>query len=99
MDYESDLLLGKNQTVESARQLLQATQDRLMHLDDWSQESWESALRGLAEEQGCKAGELFMTLRVAITFAKASPPLRESMELLGREESIRRIELAIKKLD
>ena len=99
LDYESDLLLGKNQTLESTRQLLQAIQDRLMHLDDWSQESWESALRGLAEEQGCKAGELFMTLRVAITFAKASPPLRESMELLGREESIRRIELAIKKLD
>lgn len=99
MDYEADLLIGKNQTVETARELLAAIQGKLMKLDSWEQEPWESALRGLAEEWEVKAGELFMTLRVAVTFAKASPPLRESMELLGREESIRRIELAIKKLD
>ncbi len=99
LDYDTAWLIGKNQTVELTRELLEAMQGRLMKLDSWEQEPWESALRGLAEEQGIKAGQLFMTLRVAITFTKASPPLRESMELLGRDESIKRIELAIKKLD
>jgi glutamyl-tRNA synthetase len=99
LEYDAALLIAKNQTVELTRELLQAIQARLMKLVSWEQEPWESELRNLAEELGYKAGDLFMTLRVAITFAKASPPLRESMELLGRDESIRRIELAIKKLD
>lgn len=98
LDYDKDELVGKKVTVESTRQMLRRAMEVLAELTSWDQEPWESALRKLAEELQVKAGDLFMALRVAITFSRTSPPLRESMELLGREESIQRIELAIKKL-
>ena len=57
-------------------------------------EATETALRSLAEEKGLKAGQLFMPIRVAVTGRKISPPLFESLELLGRESSLARIEAA-----
>lgn len=98
-EYEASLLVGKKQTVESTREALAKVLGVLLRMEAWDQEPWEQGLRAAAEELGWKAGELFMALRVAITFSTQSPPLRESMELLGRDVSLRRIEAAIKKLD
>ena len=83
----------------STRQALQQLLAALLKLESWDQEPWEATVRQVAADREWKAGELFMALRVAVTYSTASPPLRESMELLGRDESIRRIEAAIKKLD
>jgi glutamyl-tRNA synthetase len=55
-------------------------------------------MRALAEELGLKVGQLFGALRVAVTGQQVSPPLFESMEIIGREESLRRIKLAAKSL-
>ena len=55
-------------------------------------------MRALAEELGLKVGQLFGSLRVAVTGQQVSPPLFESMEVIGREESLRRIKLAAKSL-
>jgi glutamyl-tRNA synthetase len=55
----------------------------------------EQALRALADELRIKAGDLFMPLRVAVTGKPVSPPLFESMELLGRERCLARIDAAI----
>lgn len=52
---------------------------------EWSQESWESAIRSTADELGWKAGDMFMLLRLAVIGSKVSPPLLEAMELLGVE--------------
>ena len=98
-EYESQLLVGKKQTAASTRQALQQLLAALLKLESWDQEPWEATVRQVAADREWKAGELFMALRVAVTYSTASPPLRESMELLGRDESIRRIEAAIKKLD
>jgi len=56
----------------------------------------EPALRDLSGRLGVKVGDLFMSLRVAITGKSATPPLLESMELLGREKSLARIRAAAK---
>lgn len=98
-EYEVSMLIGKKQSAESTRQALAQALQALLRLEEWDQEPWESSLRQTADELGWKAGELFMALRVAITFSTQSPPLRESMVLLGRDVSVRRIEAAIKKLD
>jgi glutamyl/glutaminyl-tRNA synthetase len=46
----------------------------------------------LAKKEGIKNSEFFMILRIAITGSKVSPPLNESLELLGKKEVIERLE-------
>jgi glutamyl-tRNA synthetase len=59
-------------------------------------DDWESGLRTLASELGFrKAGDLFMLLRVAVTGRRESPPLYETMIIMGRPEVLNRINLAI----
>ena len=53
--------------------------------------SIEAALRGLAERLGLKPREAFQPIRLALTGSKVSPGLFESLELLGKEESLARI--------
>jgi glutamyl-tRNA synthetase len=97
-DYDTSLLIGKNHSAESTRDALSEVTIRLASLADWPQEEWETAIREVATGLGWKAGDLFMALRVAITFSTASPPLRESMVLLGREKSLARLHQAVQKL-
>jgi glutamyl-tRNA synthetase len=58
-------------------------------------EAAEARLRALAEELGMKLGDLLMPLRVAVTGSKVSPPLVESIRVMGVEEARRRAARAI----
>lgn len=60
--------------------------------------SVEDRFRERAAEIGKKLGDLLMPLRVAITYTRVSPPLFESMKVLGRDESLARIDAAIRHL-
>ena len=64
-------------------------------LDDWTTERIEEALRAaLIEGLGLKPRNAFGPVRVAVTGRRISPPLFESLELLGREESLARLDAA-----
>ena len=52
-------------------------------------------LRDLADNLGIKVGQLFGIIRVAVTGQKVSPPLFESMEIIGRDEVLKRIQNGI----
>ncbi len=54
----------------------------------------EEALRAFAEAEGLKPREAFAPVRLAITGSKVSPGLFESLELLGRDESLARLAAA-----
>jgi glutamyl-tRNA synthetase len=58
----------------------------------------EENLRAMAEALGWKAGELFMPIRVAITGSKASPPLFDTMRVLGRARVLSRLRDAMRML-
>ena len=58
----------------------------------------EDQLRALAEEHDWKVGDLFMSLRVALTGSRVTPPLLESAGLLGQEEAMARLDRAIAEL-
>jgi len=60
--------------------------------------SLEEKFRERAQEIGKKLGDLLMPLRVAITYTRVSPPLFESMKIIGLDESLARIERAIQYL-
>lgn len=92
-------LLGKNmtaaQSVEAASQVLAI----LEPLAEISVESAEEPLRALAETLGLKPGQLFGIVRAAITGKTVSPPLFESMHIIGKEKVLQRLRAAIKLLE
>lgn len=65
---------------------------------EWTAEAIERALRGAGEATGLKPRVLFTPVRVAITGSTVSPGLFESLELLGRAESLARIDAALQRL-
>jgi glutamyl-tRNA synthetase len=80
--------------TEEARGFLDVAVKVLRPLEPWTSEAIERALRDLADEQGLKPRKAFQPIRLAITGRLVSPPLFESMELLGRERSLARLEHA-----
>ena len=73
------------------KDLLKNISDTLSTVSDWKALTVGGAMGDLAKRLEMKNSEFFMVLRVAITGKKISPPLNESMELLGKEECLRRI--------
>lgn len=89
--YEPDLLIAKKMDRDSAAAALETSLERLLELPVFSEDSLEAVLRPLAEELGLKAGQLFGTLRVAVTGRTAAPPLFQTMAVLGKERCLKRI--------
>jgi glutamyl-tRNA synthetase len=78
-------------TGEENRKILRETGRRLLDLEDFSAVEIERTLRSMADDLGLKPRKAFQPVRVAVTGKKVSPPLFESMELLGREKCLQRI--------
>ena len=78
---------------EAGREVVQAAYDALAGLSDWTTAAIEEALRtSLIDGLGLKPRLAFGPVRVAVTGRKVSPPLFESLELLGRERSLARLQ-------
>ena len=58
----------------------------------------DQALRAAAQELGMKAGQMFQPIRGAVCGRKNAPPLFETLEVLGRETTLARIERAIQNI-
>jgi glutamyl-tRNA synthetase len=74
--------------------ILRGATERLERVEPWTAEAIEQALRAVVEELGEKPRTGFQPVRVAVTGSKVSPGLFESLELLGRDESLRRLSAA-----
>jgi len=72
--------------------VLPAAAEALEGVEPFEAEPIEAALRQLAERLGLKPREAFQPIRLAVTGSKVSPGLFESLELLGRDESLARLE-------
>jgi glutamyl-tRNA synthetase len=77
---------------------LNATASYLGPIDIWETDSIEEALRAAANEVGERPGDFFSLSRLAVTGAAISPPLFESMEIIGKGLTIERIEAAANSL-
>ena len=83
---------------DSSQQVLKVALAKVAPLDSWNHANIESTLRvALIEELGLKPRIAFSALRIAVTGSHISPPLFESLELLGKERSIERINAVISK--
>jgi glutamyl-tRNA synthetase len=81
---------GGLETLEQAR-------DALSRAEPFTQESVEQALRAVVETRGAKPGAVFQPVRVAIAGTTISPGIFESVALLGREETLSRIDRALER--
>jgi glutamyl-tRNA synthetase len=78
-----------------ARERLRAARDAIAAAEPWSTEAVERELRALVERAGVKPREIYQPIRVAIAGTTVSPGIFESVALLGREETLRRIDAAL----
>jgi glutamyl-tRNA synthetase len=99
-EIETDTLLGKKLAAqpEVAREALRRVIEATEPISEWTHEALEAAIRPLADGLGLKAGDLFGVVRVAVTGKTATPPLFETMEILGREKTLERLNAAIAKV-
>jgi len=64
----------------------------LSNIKDWNLENINSALTKLIEEKGFKTGDFYMTMRLVLTGKRMTPPINESMVILGQDEVLQRLE-------
>ncbi len=88
-------LVAKGLDASRSAEIAQRAYEILVAQPDISHERCEPPLRAYVEESGLNANQVFGILRVATTGQKVSPPLFESMEIIGREKSLARIQNAI----
>jgi glutamyl-tRNA synthetase len=96
--YEPELLIAKKMDRESTLKALETSLQRLEQIPVFDEESLEAILRPLAEELGLKTGQLFGTLRVAVTGRTMAPPLFQTMAVLGKERCLKRIKESLTSL-
>ena len=77
------------------REIVTEAKNVLAHVEPFTAERIEAELRAMAERLELKPREAFQPIRVAVTWSKVSPGLFESIELLGREEALARLEAAL----
>jgi glutamyl-tRNA synthetase len=87
-------LVPKGLTPAQAAQVARRSADILGALPDIRLETAEPPMRELVETMALNAGQVFGVLRVAVTGQKVSPPLFESMEIIGKDKVLERIDTA-----
>jgi glutamyl-tRNA synthetase len=80
------------------RPLLAAALEALRASEDFSPDALETTLRSVVEEHDAKPKQVFQPLRVAITGSTVSPGIFESLSVLGREETLARVERALERM-
>ncbi|MEU6129703.1 glutamate--tRNA ligase [Saccharopolyspora sp. NPDC047091] len=95
-EFEPEEASAQKALGDDARPVLEAAIGALDALDGWTTEAIEAALKeSVVDGLGIKPRKAFAPVRVAVTGRTVSPPLYESMELLGRDVSLQRLRRAL----
>jgi glutamyl-tRNA synthetase len=95
--YDPAELIPQKGDAAVARRVLERASELLAHTG-FTHAELEQSLRKGAEDLGLKAGQMFQPIRVAVCGRKNAPPLFETLEVLGREKALKRIEQAVNKI-
>lgn len=99
IDYSTTTLLKKAQDQPSlVDEQIQETKRVIASLDVVDANSLEKCIRQLQEKHDWHKGQYFMMLRIAMTGRTATPPLFETMAVLGKDLILERLDLALKRL-
>jgi glutamyl-tRNA synthetase len=92
---EVDQLIGKDMTKKESAQVIETTLNVFNKLPILEKELTESQMRIVVDKEGWSAGQAFGILRIAITGQKVSPPLFESIAIIGKDVVMERLESAL----
>jgi len=81
---------------ENYQNYLEKAVEALQSIEVWNEPEITNALMALIKKNGWKTGDFFMALRIAITGSSFTPPINDSMAILGRKETLLRLKLAAK---
>lgn len=95
--YDPAELIPQKGDPAMALKVLKKARERLANTE-FAHDALDQALRAAAQELGVKAGQMFQPIRVAVCGRKNAPPLFETLEVLGRETTLARIEQAMGKV-
>jgi glutamyl-tRNA synthetase len=84
-------LVDNKTSMEDVARILTATIDAVTSVPAFTSEAIETELRGISTTLGLSTKIVFMTVRIAVTGRKATPPLFESLAVLGRERTLARL--------
>ncbi len=100
-EYDSEMYVHKKMktTKESSLEVLKELLPKFEALDDYSNDSLYAVLTDYVKEKGCKNGYAMWPVRTAVSGKQMTPGgATEIMEVIGKEESIKRLKAAIEKL-
>ncbi|MBT3337778.1 MAG: glutamate--tRNA ligase [Anaerolineae bacterium] len=92
-------LIGKKMDAASSLEMARALEVLVGEFPDFSMDTMNQPLRDFAKEMGVKVGNVFGFLRDALTAQRVSPPIFETMEIIGREKVMERIAKGIDLLE
>ncbi len=95
--YDPAELIPQKGDAAMARRVLERARSVLATIE-FKHDPLDQALRAAAQELGLKAGQMFQPIRVAACGRKNAPPLFETLEVLGREKTLQRIDAALARL-
>jgi len=95
--YDPAELIPQKGDAAMATKVLQKARD-VLDKTEFKHDPLDQALRAAAQELGIKAGQMFQPIRVAVCGRKNAPPLFETLEVLGRDTTLARIEQAVQKI-
>ncbi|MGC9522140.1 MAG: glutamate--tRNA ligase [Anaerolineae bacterium] len=87
-------LIGRKMTAGETLEAIRRVRRLLSGLVQFTAKAMEQPMRDLADELGLKAGQLFGIVRTAVTGKRVSPPLFGSIQAVGRERTLKRLEAA-----
>jgi glutamyl-tRNA synthetase len=86
---------ARKHLAPESRALLEQTRAMLAALVDWSAPAIHEAVQALAEGSGLGLGKIAQPLRVAVSGGSVSPPIDQTLAILGREQTLMRLDRAI----
>jgi glutamyl-tRNA synthetase len=95
--YDPAELIPQKGDAAMARKVLEKARVVLAGVE-FKHDPLDQALRGAATELGIKAGQMFQPIRVAVCGRKNAPPLFETLEVLGRDRTLARVDQAVQKV-
>ena len=95
--YDAAELVPQKGDMATAVRVLTRAREVLANVE-FKHDPLDQALRAAAQEMGVKAGQMFQPIRVAVCGRKNAPPLFQTLEVLGRETTLGRIEEALQKI-
>ena len=87
--------LEKSQLLD----LLEKAINKFEKVEDWNDDKLQESLNQLLEETGQKPGILFQIIRISLTWAPFSPALNQTLRVIGKGESIKRLKNSLQEIE